>query len=138
MTTITKRLEIDMGHRLLKHEGKCRNAHGHRYAFELTCTAQALDEVGRILDFGIIKSLVGGWLDSTLDHGFMVQEGDPLAVALHQENLKLMVVGFPPTAEYLAQYVFSEAQVLLSPHGVKVLHVTCYETPTSSAGYSEP
>jgi len=32
--TITRVFEIDYGHRLLKHPGKCVNYHGHRGRFE--------------------------------------------------------------------------------------------------------
>ena len=62
MVRITRRLEIDSGHRLMKHEGKCRNYHGHRYVFEATVEGPGLDEVGRIVDFSVIKERLGGWL----------------------------------------------------------------------------
>ena len=34
--TATRRYEIDMGHMLPTHMGKCFHAHGHRYAIEAT------------------------------------------------------------------------------------------------------
>ena len=135
MTTITKRLEIDAGHRLLKHEGKCRHVHGHRYAFEITCTAPALDSVGRVIDFSQIKEKVGGWLDKFWDHAFIAQVGDPIIPFLNENGMRHDITEHPPTAENLAQLVFEKARQLLTE--IKVVHVTCYETPTSRAGYSE-
>lgn len=130
---ITKRLEIDAGHRLMKHEGKCRHVHGHRYAFEIDVSAQSLDEVGRIIDFSVVKEEVGGWLDKNLDHGFIAQAGDPIIQFLVDKDSKVYVMQTPPTAENLASLVLEKAIDLLRPKGVQVVAVTCYETPTSRA-----
>jgi 6-pyruvoyltetrahydropterin/6-carboxytetrahydropterin synthase len=51
---VIRRIEIDAGHRLLKHEGKCRNLHGHRYVFEVEAQSKQLDSVGRGIDFSIL------------------------------------------------------------------------------------
>ena len=58
MIEITRRLEFDAGHRVLGHEGKCKNLHGHRYSAEITVTAPDLDGLGRVIDFGVIKEKV--------------------------------------------------------------------------------
>ena len=132
--TMTKRLEIDAGHRLVGHEGKCAHLHGHRYAFEITCSADALDNVGRVIDFSVIKQHVGGWLDKHLDHGFIVNVQDhALGAFLLETGSKCYVMDGNPTAENLAALVLWEARVLLGPFGVHVVSVRCYETPTSSA-----
>ena len=42
---ITRRMPaVDAGHRLQRHESKCRSLHGHRYEFELTVEAAELDD----------------------------------------------------------------------------------------------
>lgn len=135
MQTMTKRLEIDAGHRLLKHEGKCRNVHGHRYAFEVTCAADVLDSCGRIIDFGEVKERVGGWLADNLDHGFIAQEGDPIIDWLKEQRQKLYILENPPTAENLARLVLIVARALLAPMGIEVVNVRCYETPTGWSDY---
>jgi 6-pyruvoyltetrahydropterin/6-carboxytetrahydropterin synthase len=134
-TTITKRLEIDAGHRLLKHEGKCRHVHGHRYAFEISVSAAKLDDVGRVVDFGVIKERVGAWLDNAWDHAFIAQEGDPIVWWLVSNQQRYAQVDCPPTAENLARLVFEKAVDLLPPT-VSVRAVRCWETPTSSADYT--
>lgn len=126
---ITRRLEIDAGHRLLKHESKCAHVHGHRYAFEFTMQAERLDGVGRVIDFSAVKQHVGGWLDHHWDHAMLVQEGDPLIEWLRQHNQKHAVLQLPPTAENLSLLMLAKASELLRTHGISVVRVRCYETP---------
>lgn len=141
MNTCTRRLEIDAAHRLLNHEGKCRNYHGHRYVFDITVTADALDDVGRIIDFGVVKQLVGGWLDEKWDHGIILQQGDPMLAWLDTCGItpapKHFVLVLPPTAENLARYMYQVATSLLLPMGVRVINVRCWETPGCWADYGD-
>ena len=133
---ITRRLEFDAGHRLLRHESKCRNLHGHRYTLELTCEAAELDAVGRVIDFGVVKAVVGGWIDEMLDHGYIGERGDPLLAAAVDAGSKVHVVDFPPTAEHLAAYLFEVASNLLSgSYKIRVVRVRLYETPNGWADY---
>lgn len=135
MHQVTRRVEIDAGHRLLNHEGRCRNIHGHRYAFEITVQAEGgLDEVGRVIDFGAIKAVIGSWLDVHWDHGMLVEKGDPLIPFLVETNQKHAVLGCPPTAEKLAEIVFSVACGKLVEF--TVVRVRCYETPNCWADWS--
>jgi 6-pyruvoyltetrahydropterin/6-carboxytetrahydropterin synthase len=149
-TTITRRLEIDAGHRLLRHEGKCANYHGHRYFIDIECAADRLDDVGRVVDFSVVKARVGGWLDEKWDHAMLLQRGDPMIEwALRDvvapspwvsitwiERPRIAVLDVPPTAENLARLVFEQAQRLLEPHAVRVVSVTCWETPNCFARYA--
>lgn len=133
--TMIRRLEFDYGHRLLRHEGKCRRKHGHRGVVEIACAATSLDDCGRVIDFGVVKSVVGGWIDEHLDHRFIVQQGDPMIV---EGDDDLHVVDFPPTAEHLAEYLFRKASELLAGRGVEVVSVRFYETPNGSAVWPSP
>lgn len=138
MNTITRRLEIDAGHRLLRHEGKCRGVHGHRYAFELTVTAPLLDAVGRVVDFSVVKNLVGCWLDEEWDHGLLLQEGDPLIEMFRGDPLtKLVVVPWSPTIENLTWAVHASAVRLFkaTDSHIEVVSVRGYETPNCWADY---
>lgn len=132
VTTITKSLEIDAGHRLLKHESKCRNVHGHRYRFDIEVTAAHLDEVGRVIDFGCIKEIIGGWLDENWDHAFLAEAGDPIIKFLTMNSQKLDVLLVPPTAENLARLIL-EACIFHLPQEIKTVSVTCWETPSCKA-----
>ena len=158
MITITRRLEFDAAHRVLGHEGKCRHLHGHRYAVELTVQAPELDPLGRVVDFGEVKRLVGGWIEENWDHNILLHPSDPLLIALRQldeinlarPNHLLKVTSqvevtggrepylLPnnPTAENLARELYAVACFLL-PAPLKVKSVRVYETPSCWADYEE-
>jgi len=136
MRTCTRRLEFDAAHRVLLHESKCANLHGHRYVVDVTCAAKALDQLGRVVDFGVIKSVLGAWVDRHLDHGTIVHEKDAaLAQLCREQGWKLYTMAENPTAENLATELFLKGGKLLAGHGVLVKSVRVYETPNCWADY---
>lgn len=137
---ITRKLEFDAGHRLVGHESKCANLHGHRYVAEITVEANKLDKVGRVIDFGVVKGIVGQWLDTEWDHGMLLHEDDTATIKLCEAHgWKHYVLDREPTAENLSEHLFSVASRLLLPQRVKVVRVRLYETPNCWAdAYSAP
>lgn len=133
MVTCTRILEFDAGHRLLKHEGRCRNLHGHRYRVEVEAHAVALDGVGRVVDFSVIKEKVGGWIDEYWDHGFIIEALDPLLEVLHREHSKSYQLPNAPTAENLALHLLGISNQLLRMHDIEVIRVRVWETPNCHA-----
>ncbi len=132
---ITKRLEFDAGHRLVGHESKCANLHGHRYAAEVSIKLLGdadLDAVGRVVDFSVVKAVFGKWIDDILDHAFIVNEADPLLEVIKASG-KHVVVGCEPTAENLATWMLNVAAQLLDDDRIRVIKLRLWETPTSSA-----
>ena len=124
-------------HRIPRHESKCRAFHGHRYAAELTCSVHELDPLGRVVDFGVIKQRVGGWIDEHWDHTAILMTGDPEAGPLAETNARM---GRPvywmashPTAENLVSLLAGVAQELLADTGVTVTRIRLWETPNCSA-----
>jgi 6-pyruvoyltetrahydropterin/6-carboxytetrahydropterin synthase len=136
MLTITRRIEFDAGHRLTNHESKCRNVHGHRYAALITVRAPSLDEVGRVIDFGKVKEIVGGWVDEKWDHGFIAESKDPIISWLASNDMKVFIMGCPPTAENMSKQLFKKAELLLAPLGIEVTNVRLFETPNCYADYN--
>ena len=135
---ITRTFGIDVGHRLLKHEGKCKHLHGHRYEIEVSCIGLSrLDEVGRVIDFGVIKQSVGDWLDSVFDHGFVVEDGDPLIPWMTEHKQKHVVLDCPPSIENLVEIWFMGAANIMADHGIVVTKVKAYETPNCWAEYTK-
>lgn len=139
---VTKRLEWDAAHRVLRHESKCATIHGHRYAAEITCAAPELDSVGRVIDFSVIKNIVGKWIDDHWDHTTICHVDDVALRALVEAEVKLgkrapYVMPAEPTAENLAERLFFVATRLLAAYGVTVVEVVIYETPTSRATYRQ-
>jgi len=134
--TICRILEIDAGHRVVGHEGKCASLHGHRYKFEIYATADDLDNIGRVIDFSILKEVIGNWLEHNWDHAMILWEEDPVAYLWQSDALsdqKFFALPYNPTAENLASYLFEEAEKLLKPYGVRVIKIVCWETPNCFA-----
>jgi 6-pyruvoyltetrahydropterin/6-carboxytetrahydropterin synthase len=106
---VTKRFEIALAHRLMQHPGRCKNIHGHNYLIEVTFRGAVNSLDGMVMDFGDIKRKVGAYLDDNLDHSLVLEEADPLTTLLEQakvgEDLKVVVMECPPTAENMAEMV---------------------------------
>lgn len=132
MLIIARRFEFDMGHRVYGHEGKCKWPHGHRYACEVHLQGD-LDSIGRVIDYGEVKQILGSYIDKKFDHGFAVYEKDEeLINAFFQlEDTKLVICPFNPTAENLCKFMTEEFQNLVP----QVKGVTLYETPNCKATY---
>ena len=143
MLTITRRLEFDAGHRLVGHESKCKHLHGHRYVAEVTLrTTAGVDGVGRVLDYGVIKERIGGWIDEHWDHNMILNPADsilkiaskvifagkaPFIMPPHTAN---------PTAENMVRVLFHVSRDLLADvDGIEVVKMRLYETPNCWADF---
>lgn len=128
-------------HRIPRHESKCAAFHGHRYAAEITCllTESELDALGRVVDFGVVKERVGGWIDTHWDHTAILMRGDPdpavaiIAASNEAHGRPVYWMDLPPTAETLAAELAGIAQRLLADTGVRVVRLRLWETPNGSA-----
>lgn len=137
MNQVTRKLEFDAGHRLIGHEGKCRHLHGHRYVAEITCRADDLDGVGRVIDFSVIKEKVGGWIDEYWDHNTLLNRRDFLIdhIKTSQPDKHPFEMSENPTAENMASFLFYTAEDLLRDYPIKVVSVRLWETPNCYAHY---
>jgi 6-pyruvoyltetrahydropterin/6-carboxytetrahydropterin synthase len=129
MITITRKLELDAAHRLMGHEGKCKNIHGHRYVVEVTAAAQELDKLGRVIDFSVLKRKLGGWLEENWDHKAILQMSDPLVPALLALSQPVYTTPWPPTGENLAAFLLNLSRVLFAFDGIEVVKIRLWETP---------
>lgn len=160
-----RKIGFDAGHRVVNHESKCAHLHGHRYTVEIYATqkleqppvaevlvmpkAEYLDDVGRVIDFSVLKERIGGWIDDAWDHGLILWAADPLL-----KDIKNMIVATPevsegrcigimqkyyempynPTAENMAKYLLEEiCPRLLGGTGVYVTKIRLWETPNCFA-----
>ena len=137
MITCSRRIEWDAMHRIPLHESKCKAFHGHRYAAEITCVAEGLDSLGRVIDFSVIKNRVGSWIDEHWDHTAILMRGDPdpAVQALAQSNAShgrpVYWLDAHPTAENIAQELGIVSQKLLADTGVTVIKIRLWETPNA-------
>lgn len=137
MITANRYHDISVGHRVFGHESKCAHLHGHNYRVHFTIAGE-LDDIGRVLDFSVIKEKLCMWLEEQWDHKFLIWEDDPWQVVLAQIDPKGVVwVPFNPTAENMAEYLVTVvAPVQLVGTGTKLLSCTIEETRKCSATYS--
>jgi 6-pyruvoyltetrahydropterin/6-carboxytetrahydropterin synthase len=129
--SITKVIEFSYGHRIPGHQGKCRHLHGHNGMLEVDVAADALDDLGMVIDFSRISATVKAWVDETIDHRMLLWREDPLVAVLAGAGEILHVVDDIPTAENIARLIWEAAR----DRGLPVSEVRLWETSTSRASY---
>lgn len=114
--TISKRFEFSASHTLadLPPEHQCARLHGHNIVVEVELTAQDLNPVGFVLDYGELAPLKR-WLDDSFDHRHLND-----------------VVDFNPTAENFARHIHQWC----AARGWPVTRVGWSETPKTWAHYT--
>ena len=125
-------IEFDAGHRLLNHEGKCRKLHGHRYKCEFYCSSDKLDKIGRVIDFGVIKEIMGNWIDENLDHNVILNKEDEKLGRFIDSNLdqEVYFLDSNPTAENIARHLLLDIfPKLMIKHKISCKKIRLWETP---------
>lgn len=155
--------DICAGHRVVGHEGKCRHLHGHNYRVHFVVEAEdgGLDNLGRVVDFSVVKEKLCMWLEDNWDHKFLHWDKDPLILAfsrgIHNETAQSafndaenaqeemgnffngnVPLPFNPTAENLAGYlveVVGPRQLVNT--GLILTEVTIEETAKCHVTYTK-
>lgn len=133
--TAVRHHDFCAGHRVVGQGGKCEHLHGHNYRVHFTIEAVDLDEVGRVLDFGDMKTILAAWVEREWDHRFLVWKDDPLRDALLAADPSCVTTEFNPTAENMGAFLLDKANDLL-PSGVRCVSVRLDETRKCSATVS--
>lgn len=131
-----RRFTFCAGHRLLGHEGKCQNLHGHNYVLEVHVTAPEQDAVGRILDFKTLKQRVKGWIDEHWDHTFILwrEDDNALNAIRASEPHRIYELDANPTAENMAiHFLEAVCPKILQGTGAEAIKVRLWETEESFA-----
>jgi 6-pyruvoyltetrahydropterin/6-carboxytetrahydropterin synthase len=132
MFSVTREIHFCYGHRLLDYDGKCRHLHGHNGTAVITLHGDRLDRRGMLVDFSDLKRVVGGWIDSTLDHTMLLHKDDPVLPLLREKGERVHVLDVNPTAENIAKLIFDYA----AGQGFPVTEVRLWETPSCYATYA--
>lgn len=149
MHTVTRYHDICAGHRVVGHENKCRHLHGHNYRIHFTCVADELDNLGRVIDFGVVKEKLCMWVETYWDHKFLAWEKDPVIHAIgksldskcYNDSLEIfggsvVYTSFNPTAENMAEHLVEKVgPEQLAGTGVVLVKVQIEETAKCSATY---
>jgi 6-pyruvoyltetrahydropterin/6-carboxytetrahydropterin synthase len=139
MITCTRRIQFCAGHRVMNHESKCRNLHGHNYVVHLTAQladGHQLDPLGRVVDFSVLKERIGSWIEEHWDHGFVLFTNDEEAIAAVTaiEGQKVYLMNRNPTAENIGAYLLEVGGALLADiPGLRLTGVRVEETENCQA-----
>lgn len=145
---ISKEIEFDAGHRVPKHDGKCRSPHGHRYRVVVHCKGYIIEDPkssddGMLIDFGRLKEIMNIKIHDVLDHGFIYYKHDHIMEYLFEsaveQDFNVIVFPYVPTAENIARWCWEELEDSIEAYfrGNLDLHkIEVWETPTSCAYYS--
>ena len=155
MVKITKEIEFDYGHRIPNHDSLCFSPHGHRGRVVVCVegninTRKGSADEGMVVDFKDLKIILKECVHDHFDHSFLVYEHDLFYECLlkfinncnteEYERLRIRKLDYIPTAENIAKDIYERINNKI--HEVFTSRVTLcwvkfYETPTSSATYSE-
>ena len=133
MITISAEAFFDSAHFLSGYPGKCANLHGHRWKVVAEVSAPDVGETGMVMDFKDLKGALRAMADD-MDHSLIMEEGSLRPATLQarrEENFRIVMVPFRPTAENLARYFFEK----LAPEIPGLIRVSVYETPENRATY---
>lgn len=163
--------DICAGHRVHGHESKCSHMHGHNYRIHFVVEAKPatmrrgeLDELGRVVDFSVVKDRLCMWLEDHWDHKFLAWEKDTFMQAISSaltmvgpeildHNFQVDVdskalcatdtmfhgsivwLPFNPTAENMAEYLVNVIGPIALPDNLVLTEVTIEETAKCHVTY---
>lgn len=136
----TRRLQFCAGHRVHLHESKCRNMHGHNYVLHFSARAKKpeeaeLDSLGRVIDFSVMKQLLGDWIDENWDHGFIhyVEDSEVRYALARIPTQKVYALPANPTAENMAAYLLHRVcPKLFKDTNIEIIKIVLHETENCS------
>lgn len=137
---LTKEFSFEAAHALEGYDGACREIHGHSYRLFVTVkgtpSADCADpKCGMVMDFGVLKGIVGEEIVSRMDHALVLrrtEEGAPLRKALKGRFCNIVEVDYQPTCENMLDDFATRLRARL-PQGVTLFSLRLHETATSFA-----
>ncbi|MEN6294205.1 MAG: 6-carboxytetrahydropterin synthase [Methanobacterium sp.] len=136
MFRIKKSFKLPIGHRLMKHNGLCKNIHGHNIKIDIQLSCHGLDNNDMVMDFGIISNLVGHIITG-LDHATLLNKEDEESIKYVKtcgyEDKKLFVFPSDPTAEYLAYWIYDQLKPRIPNKYINLDYVAVWESDDAVA-----
>jgi 6-pyruvoyltetrahydropterin/6-carboxytetrahydropterin synthase len=107
-------------HRLREQGSKCENLHGHNWFVTVVARGEALDPIGLVVDFKVVKTHLKEILD-TLDH--------------HELNTLEPFDVINPSTENIAKFIFDDMSHRLAGTPARMHRVRVSEGPNTAATY---
>jgi len=122
---------------------RCKfSLHGHSYIVEVFFTGKGLDNGQMIMDFGLMKSTIGDFVDS-FDHAYSMwdKESDDFKDFIHTNSARYIEMPVSPSAEAYSLMMFKVIDAIVKntkfnngEQDVELYAVRVHETAT---GYAE-
>ncbi|MBR4994978.1 MAG: 6-carboxytetrahydropterin synthase [Alistipes sp.] len=137
---LTKEFTFEAAHFLEGYDGACREIHGHSYKLYVTIKGEPLNDEynpkqGMVMDFGLLKRIVGEQIVSQFDHAFVVRRtdyGEQLNNWLGDNYSNIVMVDYQPTCENMLSD-FAERLLESLPDEVELYSLRLHETASSYA-----
>lgn len=137
---LTKEFAFEAAHALDGYDGPCREIHGHSYRLFVTVKGSPSEEpddpkCGMVIDFGVLKRIVGEQIVSRLDHAFVLRRSDAgkaVCEALEGRFCNIVLTDYQPTCENMLADFARRLRARL-PEGVALHALRLHETATSYA-----
>ena len=131
---------FEAAHSLEGYDGACREIHGHSYRLFVTIkgepSADGYDpKQGMVMDFGLLKQIVGEQIVSRLDHAFIMrrsEQSEQVQAMLEGIYHNIVLVDYQPTCENMLAD-FAERLLEALPDEVELYSLRLHETATSFA-----
>lgn len=138
MIRLTREFSFESSHALSGYDGACSQIHGHSYRLFVTVigepsTKENDPKLGMVLDFGVLKGIVGRNVIDKLDHTLVLNARESELIAqLKTRFERVLAVPFQPTCENLITWIASLIAPEL-PDGVSLFSLRLHETANSYA-----
>ena len=140
---IRKRYRVESGHTVRNATSfRCSHSyHGHSAVIDVFFEGRHLDNAQMLVDFGLLKEVVGGFIDS-MDHTMILcDKDDPKYTEFFKEvNDRYIILPFNPTAEMLSVFIMHYVNKILNntkfnngEGKIKCVNVEYNETVTGMA-----
>ena len=133
MIRVTKHIEIEMAHKLLNYEGKCKYLHGHTYKFDVTIGGYP-DDIGMVIDFKLLKEVMKIVFDK-YDHSCLLASTDEDIEKEKDIKLNIIRVPYNPTIENILEDISNQIkeEIILKNLPVHLTRIIGFETSNSYA-----
>ena len=136
MTELFYDTKFDAAHRLLHHQGKCQNLHGHTWRVRIGVKGKVDVRTGMIVDFAVLKLAAVDLITHLLDHATILNMEDTELVSfLYKRNLRLFQMPGEPTCENLAKLIFERVKEKLDSSLLMLSSITVWESDNAFARY---
>lgn len=120
--TLKTILDFAAAHSLRGYDGDCAKLHGHNWKVEVQVCGNRLNDIGMLIDFKKIKQHAKQAVEE-LDHTFLNDHP-------HFQRVN-------PTAENIAQYLYTEMAKRIETEDIKMHSITIWENDRNCVIYSE-